>query len=91
MTINLKEMMFRWWYAYVSKVDKNAEIQFMNYGYHDPDHHVPLPNHHEPNRYSIQLYHQFIKHVPIDQKDIINQIKNNGYAIHATDIVIEYK
>ena len=29
--------------------------------------------------------------IAIDQKDIINQITNNGYAIHATDIVIEYK
>lgn len=81
MSINFKEMMFRWWYSYVSKVDKNAEIQFMNYGYHDPNHHVPLPNHHEPNRYSIQLYHQFIQHVPIDQKDIVEIGSGRGGGI----------
>ena len=81
MTIYLKEMMFRWWYWYVSKVDKNAEIQFMNYGYHDPNHPVPLLQQHEPNRYSIQLYHHFTQHIPINQKDIVEIGSGRGGGI----------
>lgn len=81
MTKNLKEMMFRWWYWYVSKVDKDAEIQLMNYGYHDPDEPITLASHHESNRYSIQLYHHFTQHVPIHQKDIVEIGSGRGGGI----------
>ncbi|MBP1672268.1 MAG: Phthiotriol/phenolphthiotriol dimycocerosates methyltransferase [Bacteroidetes bacterium] len=77
----LKEMMFRWWYWYVSLVDKKAEIQLMNYGYHDPDDHIHLDHHHESNRYSIQLYHHFTKHVPLNQKDIVEIGSGRGGGI----------
>jgi ubiquinone/menaquinone biosynthesis C-methylase UbiE len=81
MMINFKETMFRWWYWYVSLVDKKAEIQLMNYGYHDPDQVVPLNKNHESNRYSIQLYHHLVEHVSIQNKDIVEIGSGRGGGI----------
>ena len=53
MKSNFRENMFRIWYWYVNRVDKNAEILFMNFGFSDPDHDIPLDKENEPNRYSI--------------------------------------
>ena len=64
-------MMFRAWYWYINRADKNAEVLFMNYGYHDPKEHVELNNADEPNRYSVQLYHRLAKTVDVKDKDIV--------------------
>lgn len=77
----LKETMFKWWYWYVSKVDKNAEIQLMNYGYHDPEHIVTFDSKHESNRYSIQLYNHLVDHVSIENKDIVEVGSGRGGGI----------
>lgn len=69
--LNLRENIFRIWYWYVNKVDKNAEILFMNYGYHDENQKVTIDKHNEPNRYSIQLYHHLASAVEIQNKDIV--------------------
>lgn len=69
--LNLRENFFRIWYWYVNKVDKNAEILFMNYGYHDENHKLAIDGHSEPNRYSIQLYHHLANSVDIQNKDIV--------------------
>ena len=69
--LNLRENFFRIWYWYVNKVDKNAEILFMNYGYHDKNQEVTIDVLNERNRYSIQLYHHLASAVEIQNKDIV--------------------
>jgi SAM-dependent methyltransferase len=71
MTINLREKMFRAWYWYVNRVDKNAEVLFMNFGHNDSNKRIPLKEENEPNRYSIQLYHHLACEIDINNKDIV--------------------
>lgn len=71
MTFNFREQLFRIWYWYVNKIDKNAEILFMNFGYHEKDQQIVMNEKNEPNRYSIQLYHQLANAVEIENKDIV--------------------
>lgn len=71
MKFNFRESMFKIWYWYVNKVDKNAEILFMNYGYSDDKQEIPLDDQNEPNRYSIQLYHHLTCEIEIKNKDIV--------------------
>ncbi len=66
-----REWMFRTWYWYVNKVDKKAEILFMNFGYSDKNKPVKLQSQDEHNRYSIQLYHHLASAVDLKGKDII--------------------
>jgi ubiquinone/menaquinone biosynthesis C-methylase UbiE len=69
--MGFRSLMFRGWYWYVNKVDKNADILFMNYGYHDDKESIELKEIDEPNRYSVQLYHRLAKTVEIKGKSII--------------------
>jgi ubiquinone/menaquinone biosynthesis C-methylase UbiE len=71
MKINFREWLFRIWYWYVNRVDKNAEILFMNYGYSNSGLKVDLLPEEESNRYSIQLYHLLASSVDIGGKEIV--------------------
>lgn len=71
MKTNFREWLFRIWYWYVNRVDKNAEILFMNYGYSNADQQVDLLPEEEPNRYSIQLYHLLASSVDIRGKSLV--------------------
>ncbi|MHC1702620.1 MAG: class I SAM-dependent methyltransferase [Tenuifilaceae bacterium] len=71
MKINFRKWLFRTWYWYVNNVDKKGEVQFMNYGYSEKDEEIPLEVHDEPNRYSIQLYHQLAKTLNLKDKSIV--------------------
>jgi len=71
MKFNIRESLFRIWYWYVNKVDKNAEILFMNYGYSDKDQEIPMDEQNESDRYSIQLYHHLASATEIKNKDIV--------------------
>ncbi|MCK5171493.1 MAG: class I SAM-dependent methyltransferase [Bacteroidales bacterium] len=71
MKFNFRESLFRIWYWYVNKVDKNAEVLFMNYGFAEKDQSIPLDEKNEPNRYSIQLYHHLASATEIKNKDIV--------------------
>ena len=71
MKFNFREYLFRIWYWYVNKADKNAEILFMNYGYSDKDQEIPIDKEDEANRYSIQLYHHLASSTEIKDKDIV--------------------
>ena len=71
MKLNFREMLFRIWYWYVSKVDKNAEVLFMNYGFSEDGKHISLDPKNEANRYSIQLYNHLAVDAEINNKDII--------------------
>ncbi|MGE0089272.1 MAG: class I SAM-dependent methyltransferase [Bacteroidales bacterium] len=71
MKFNLREKIFRIWYWYVNKIDKNAEILFMNFGYHEKAQQISMNEKNEPNRYSVQLYHQLTSTAEIKNKDIV--------------------
>ena len=71
MNLNLREYMFRAWYWYVNKKDKNAEVLFMNYGYADEIKELSLSHEDENDRYSIQLYDHLASEVEIKDKDIL--------------------
>ena len=67
----LKNIFFKFWYWYVSAIDKNAEIIFMNYGYSKDNQKIELDETDEKNRYSIQLYHLVATGTEIKRKDIL--------------------
>jgi len=64
---NMMNLFMKGWYWYVSKIDKNAEITFMNYGYAD-DSEVKLNEADSKNRYPLQLYHHVAS--PVDLKGL---------------------
>ena len=67
----IREKLFQIWYWYVSKVDKNAEVILMNYGFHNEKLQLTLKDNDEPNRYSLQLYYHLATQTDITNKDII--------------------
>lgn len=66
----LRELFFRKWYWYISKIDRKSEILLMNYGYHDPYQPIDLSDEDEKNRFSVQLYHQLVSRVDVSGKNI---------------------
>jgi ubiquinone/menaquinone biosynthesis C-methylase UbiE len=66
----LRKLMFRFWYWYVSTIDKKAEVLFLNYGYFNPEMNIKLNPNDELNRYSIQLYHSLVADIIIANKHI---------------------
>jgi ubiquinone/menaquinone biosynthesis C-methylase UbiE len=68
---SLRAIMFRVWYNYVNSIDKDADILFMNYGFHDKEHEVALDPKFEKNRYSIQLYHRLANAVNLKDKTLV--------------------
>ena len=73
-----REYLFTIWYGMISRVDKKAEVQFMNYGFSCPELTVNLKDIHENNRYPIQLYHQIAAKANLDGKDIIEVGSGRG-------------
>lgn len=67
----LKNLFFKIWYWYVSTVDKNADVIFMNYGYSNEKNDLNLDEKHEKNRYSIQLYNFVATGVDIADKNLL--------------------
>jgi ubiquinone/menaquinone biosynthesis C-methylase UbiE len=71
MKTGLRDIMFRIWYRYVNSIDKNAEVLFMNYGYHDDKEEILLNSLDSHNRYSIQLYHHLASAIDLKNKDVV--------------------
>ena len=67
----LKNIFYKLWYGYLSLIDKNADIIFMNYGYSKDNYKIELEETDEKNRYSIQLYHLVATGADIEGKDIL--------------------
>ncbi|MFH2094736.1 MAG: class I SAM-dependent methyltransferase [Bacteroidota bacterium] len=68
---NFREKMFRIWYWYVNKIDRNAEILFMNFGYSSKDRDIQMSDHDSPDRYSVQLYRHLADEADLRDKDIV--------------------
>ena len=64
----------RLWYRYMTHLDRNNEMTFMNYGYADTDAAKPLPalsREDEGNRYCIQLYGHLSSGVDLAGRDVL--------------------
>jgi len=66
-----KSIFFEIWYWYISKVDKNAEITFMNYGFSKEGHEIKLEEKDKKNKYSAQLYHHVASRIDMSGKNIL--------------------
>ncbi len=58
------------WYGYISSLDKDAEVVFLNYGYADHNK-LELKSEDENNRYSIQLYDHIAHFIRCEGLDIL--------------------
>lgn len=67
----LRSIFFKIWYWYISTVDKNAEVIFMNYGYSSNNQKLILGQEVEKNRYSVQLYHHTATGIDLTGKTIL--------------------
>jgi len=67
----LRNMFFRVWYWYVSTVDKNAEVIFMNFGYNYQEGDIKMEDKDAINRYSAQLYHYTASGADLKNKDLL--------------------
>jgi len=67
----LRSLFFKIWYWYISTIDKNADVIFMNYGYSCINQKLILEPDDEKNRYSVQLYHHTATSTDIIEKDLL--------------------
>lgn len=71
---------FRYWYPYMtSRLAADDDVVFMNWGYEEePAMGIPLSEADEPNRYSIQLYHQVGTQVDLTGKKVLEVSCGHG-------------
>ena len=67
----LKDAVFRIWYWYVSIVDKEGDVTFMNYGYSKDNYKIKLNEEDQKDRYSAQLYHFVATGIDIKGKNVL--------------------
>jgi SAM-dependent methyltransferase len=74
-----KDFMNKIWYPYLTRRLDAEEVTFLNYGYEeDPPLGIPLDASDEPNRYSIQLYHQTATQVDLAGKKVLEVSCGHG-------------
>jgi ubiquinone/menaquinone biosynthesis C-methylase UbiE len=69
--INFSKFLPKFLYWYVSCLDKQANIIFLNYGYDDPNQKIDLNPEEELHRHSIQLYHHITESVCFKDKAVV--------------------
>lgn len=71
---------FRYWYPMMTRrLGQQDDVVFLNWGYEeDPPLGLPLDESDEPNRYSIQLYHQTATQVDLSGKDVLEVSCGHG-------------
>ena len=57
-------------YSYASRLDKDAEAIFLNYGYADNNLKLELRKEDDKNRYCIQLYNHIVNSLPVELKGL---------------------
>lgn len=74
-----KDFMNKVWYPFLTRRLDAEEVTFLNYGYEDdPPLGIPLDASDEPNRYSIQLYHQVATQVDLSGKEVLEVSCGHG-------------
>jgi len=63
--------LFRAWYWYINRIDRDAELLFLNYGYANGDAPLALDAADEGNRYGIQLYRHLADAVTLRGRDLV--------------------
>lgn len=66
----LENLMIRSWYWYVSTVNKNGGINFLNYGFAG-NNNITLHKEDEDERYPIQLYHYVVTHLDLKKRKVL--------------------
>jgi ubiquinone/menaquinone biosynthesis C-methylase UbiE len=71
---------FKYWYPYMTrKLVQQEDVVFLNWGYEeDPPLGIPLGESDEPNRYSIQLYHQTATQADLAGKKVLECSSGHG-------------
>lgn len=77
----VEEVLTRRWYEYLSRMDRGANMLFMNYGFADLDTDagpVSLHPEDEPNRYCIQMYRHVVGDVDLRGLDVLEVGSGRG-------------
>jgi ubiquinone/menaquinone biosynthesis C-methylase UbiE len=76
----LYKRMFKYWYPLMTRrLVRQEDVVFLNWGYEeDPPMAIPLEEADEPNRYSIQLYHQTATQVDLSGKKVLEVSSGHG-------------
>lgn len=71
--------LFKYWYPYMTRRMGKDDVVFLNWGYEEePPLNLPLSDTDEPNRYSIQLYHQTATQVDLAGKKVLEVSCGHG-------------
>jgi len=65
------EILFKSFFDYISTLDDDDTMSFMNFGYYVSGHDLKLDIQQEPYRYCIQLYQHVIQDIGLIDKDIV--------------------
>ncbi len=65
-------------YWYISKIDKKAEVIFMNYGFSRNNHQIKLEDKELKDRYSAQLYDYIARGAEVKGKDLLEVGSGRG-------------
>src|ERR1700744_2280335 len=76
----LYKRVFKYWYPYMTrKLVQQEDVVFLNWGYEEePPMGLPLEDSDEPNRYSIQLYHQTATQADLAGKKVLECSSGHG-------------
>jgi len=70
---------FKYWYPYMTRRMGDDDVVFLNWGYEeDPPLGLQLDDADEPNRYSIQLYHQTATQIDLTDKKVLEVSCGHG-------------
>lgn len=77
---SIYKKIFRYWYPWMTRrLGQQDDVVFLNWGYEeDPPMGLPLDESDEPNRYSIQLYHQTATQVDLAGKETLEVSCGHG-------------
>lgn len=77
----VKKIVIRAWYQYLSALDRDASVTFMNYGYaplNSQAREIELRPEDQPNRYCIQLYQRVSEAVELRGKNLLEVGSGRG-------------
>ena len=82
---------FRYWYPLMTRrLGQQEDVVFLNWGYEeDPPLGLPLDESDEPNRYSIQLYHQTATQADLSGKRCWSAVAGHGGGASYLDAHVE--